>query len=766
MNRNRLLGLFLFIALIVPQPGRAQLGGYYHMVSVFIEYTYVVREMTDAEDPVNGYDVTVSWPSAASPLYTHTVATVTPGDTLAIVPVPLVNPFLLSANGIDLYLNLSDEGNMMITGTYPTIDVENCSTLLTVPPVEDDATYQLAGDPVIDEAAGTATWGFGIVTSGIFANQMYAPDLSAGETEGVDFGVGTEQPTWGMITAQYDANFEQIESAEVYWEAEDGVASTLGVDTEGNFNRVFGVTGAFGDHTTIPGLASQVPGIHVGDWPMIGGSGADVNGDGSIDEADGFIANPDLEWGYLFDPAGADGVLFSGDEPMQFTGYYFTGNFLTAVGGIAQAVGDDADGDGVPDNIAAAIAQYMAAGMSQAAATVAAVNAISAAYFTGLAVMWGVDSTTAAGAGVGVGDYADSLFQLLLTTGLPTDQVLTQTGQATSVYALGVLTAMGVQVNDSDHDYGDPGNALANPGCETEAAGWENYPNANSQANVNTGDLLYNSSETFVAYEGTSSRKMWGMYSDGENMENNFFQTFSGVYEAGDMFEVSSMFYTHSADDLNQGGSYGVLFAKYFDSNWGMLAMDSVHFRGGTPDEWHHLGFTATVPAETPAVVQVGVMHVQPSGEDHGSFYVDAFHMDGAATTNGRLVFQAGNNCIPDFSIQRVNPVFANAGGVGVESEESMIPKEFALYDNFPNPFNPTTQIAIDLPEAAYTELTVWNVMGQQVATIHSGNLNAGRHKVTFNGRDVNGNMLSSGMYIYRVTAGKYNATKKMTLMK
>ena len=56
--------------------------------------------------------------------------------------------------------------------------------------------------------------------------------------------------------------------------------------------------------------------------------------------------------------------------------------------------------------------------------------------------------------------------------------------------------------------------------------------------------------------------------------------------------------------------------------------------------------------------------------------------------------------------------------------------------------------------------------MGQQVATVYSGNLNAGRHNVTFNGRDMSGSMLSSGMYIYRVKAGKYNATKKMTLMK
>ena len=109
-------------------------------------------------------------------------------------------------------------------------------------------------------------------------------------------------------------------------------------------------------YTTIPYLATQNPAIHVGEWPMIGGTGADVNGDGAIDGADGYIPNPELEWGYLFDPTGADGVAFNGDEPTQFTGYYFTGNLLTALGAINEAVGPDADGDGVPDNIAAAIA--------------------------------------------------------------------------------------------------------------------------------------------------------------------------------------------------------------------------------------------------------------------------------------------------------------------------------------------------------------------------------------------------------------------------
>jgi len=777
MNRNRLLGLFLFMAIIIPQPSQAQLGGYYHMVSVYIDFTYVVREMTENEDPGNGYAVTASWPSAASPVYTHELLSFDVGDTIAVVPVPLVNPFLLQAYGVDLYLNLSEEGDMFISGTYPTIGVEDCSTSITIPPVEDPATYQLGGEPIVDEAAGTATWGFGIVTSGIFANQMYAPDLNV-EEEGVDFGIGTERTCWGMITAQYDASFERIESAEVYWEAADGVETTLGVDTEGNLNRTFGVTGAFGDYTTIPYLSTLNPAINVGTYPMIGGPGADVNGDGSIDGDDGFIPNPELEWGYIFDPNGGDGAPFTGDEPLQFTGYYFTYNFLAAASALATAYGQfsdpailvDTDGDGVPDTHPF-IVYYMQLGLDQVSALVATADSLADLGMQGLATTtFGLPAANAAALGAAVGAYAGTTLTALLTAGVETVSAITQTAQATGAYAVGALASAGVQVDDSDHDYGAAINSLANAGCEvgdTFPTGWESYPNANSQATVTTGETMYNTEETFVAYEGNSAQKLWGMYSGGENMENNFFQSFSGVYQGGETFNVSAMFYTHSADDLNQGNSYGVLFAKYFDAGWGMMGWDTVQFRGATPDEWHALSMTATVPEGPPAVVQVGVLHYQPTGDDHGSFYVDDFYMgDGLPSSNGRLVFQVGNNCIPDHSFQRVNPVFANAGGVGVESEESMIPKEFALYDNYPNPFNPTTQIAIDLPEDAYTELTVWNVMGQQVATVYSGNLNAGRHNVTFNGRDMSGSMLSSGMYIYRVKAGKYNATKKMTLMK
>ena len=766
MNRNRLLGLFLFIALIVPQPSQAQIGGYYHMVSVYIGYTYVVREMTAAEDPGNGYAVTASWPSATSPLYTHELLSFDVGDTIAVVPVPLVNPALLGLYGVDLYLNLSDDGDMFITGTYPTISVEDCSTAITIPPVEDPATYQLGGDPVVDEAAGTATWGFGIVTSGIFANQMHAPDLNT-EEEGVDFGIGTEQTCWGMITAQYNDDFTRIESAEVYWEAQDGVETTLGVDTEGNLNRTFGVTGAFGDYTTIPYLATLNPAINVGTYPMIGAPGADVNGDGAIDDADGFIPNPELEWGYIFDPNGGDGVPFNGDEPLQFTGYYFTSNFLAAAGALAATFGQfsdpaillDTDNDGVPDTHPW-IVYYMQLGLDQVSALVATADSLADLGMQGLSTTtFGLPAANAAALGAAVGAYAGTTLTALLTAGVETVSAITQTAQATGAYAVGALASAGVQVDDSDHDYVPAGMTmyadLESPGFEDGAEdstnvvplGWEE---GQSGGHISTEMLSDAHSGDYAVELGVEAGSGYAV----------IFQDHATA--GGTQWTLSA--WIRDVSDADPGGNFAALKMEAFDAAGGMVTQVETIQTGVTSD-WTQFSATFTV-APTAVSARAVLVATRWDGGAATAYQFDDVEMSRVSAGNGRLVFQVGNNCIPDFSTQRVNPVFANAGGVGVESEESMIPEKFALYDNFPNPFNPTTQITIDLPEDAYTELTVWNIMGQQVATVYSGSLNAGRHNVTFNGRDMNGSMLSSGMYIYRVTAGKYNATKKMTLMK
>ena len=149
--------------------------------------------------------------------------------------------------------------------------------------------------------------------------------------------------------------------------------------------------------------------------------------------------------------------------------------------------------------------------------------------------------------------------------------------------------------------------------------------------------------------------------------------------------------------------------------------------------------------------------------------------------TSGRMLFKVdaasgvGGICIPTQEYQEVNVEFVNVvdwvpptGPIKplTINDTSVLPNEFELLDNYPNPFNPTTSISFNIPSEVYTEVNIYNMMGQKVRTLHNGNLQAGRHHIFFDGFDDNNIQLGSGVYFYRVTAGEFNATKKMMLVK
>ena len=99
-------------------------------------------------------------------------------------------------------------------------------------------------------------------------------------------------------------------------------------------------------------------------------------------------------------------------------------------------------------------------------------------------------------------------------------------------------------------------------------------------------------------------------------------------------------------------------------------------------------------------------------------------------------------------------------------NEDEVIPVTVtALNGNYPNPFNPETTISYDIKDAGNVRLDVFNVKGQLVRTLVNTDQAAGRYRVVFNGRDNNGNPLSSGIYLYRFTSGNYTNTRKMMLM-
>lgn len=89
------------------------------------------------------------------------------------------------------------------------------------------------------------------------------------------------------------------------------------------------------------------------------------------------------------------------------------------------------------------------------------------------------------------------------------------------------------------------------------------------------------------------------------------------------------------------------------------------------------------------------------------------------------------------------------------------VPQVFSLSQNYPNPFNPSTSIEFTLPKTVRVQLKVYNVLGQEVATLVNGTETAGLHSASFNASN-----LASGVYLYRIVAGDYVSARKMLLLK
>ncbi len=102
----------------------------------------------------------------------------------------------------------------------------------------------------------------------------------------------------------------------------------------------------------------------------------------------------------------------------------------------------------------------------------------------------------------------------------------------------------------------------------------------------------------------------------------------------------------------------------------------------------------------------------------------------------------------------------------GNSADPALIPGEFALNQNFPNPFNPSTMITYTLGRETHVRICVYNILGQFLRTLVDDDIGAGTHRIIWDGTDSHGHQLASGIYFYRMTAGAYTSTRKMTLLR
>ena len=104
-------------------------------------------------------------------------------------------------------------------------------------------------------------------------------------------------------------------------------------------------------------------------------------------------------------------------------------------------------------------------------------------------------------------------------------------------------------------------------------------------------------------------------------------------------------------------------------------------------------------------------------------------------------------------------------GGVSVDDPGVPVVAT-ALHGNYPNPFNPETTISYSVKDAGAVSIEIYNAKGQLVRTLVNEHKATGNYSIVWNGRDNNNQAVSSGVYFYKMLAGKYSSTRKMILMK
>jgi len=145
------------------------------------------------------------------------------------------------------------------------------------------------------------------------------------------------------------------------------------------------------------------------------------------------------------------------------------------------------------------------------------------------------------------------------------------------------------------------------------------------------------------------------------------------------------------------------------------------------------------------------------------SLYVDAPGYESSSTINALPTYSGTDSRTP----QPASGVdFILLSVTSVDEDQPVLPADYVLKQNYPNPFNPTTNIVFSIPQTEKVTLTVYNLLGQKIATLVEGVLPAGVHRVSWSGRDAFGQQMPTGVYLYKLSGSQFSQVKRMVLLK
>lgn len=245
------------------------------------------------------------------------------------------------------------------------------------------------------------------------------------------------------------------------------------------------------------------------------------------------------------------------------------------------------------------------------------------------------------------------------------------------------------------------------------------------------------------------------------------------THAAGDVISVFSDAYTDIDRDLNPNWGQATVVTevlvdgnntmKYAGLNYQGIQLNANQNLSAAGMDYLHIDFWTENSTDlgvfliSPGPVETEYLLVPPAAS--GSWVSVDIPLTAFDPVDLADVFQFKFDGDGDIWID--NLYFFNSTASSIEALDEITPTTYTLEQNYPNPFNPSTTIRFSQPTANNITLKVYDVLGQEVATLLNGFQNAGTYEYTFDATD-----LPSGMYIYSISAGDFTAVKKMVLLK
>jgi len=270
-----------------------------------------------------------------------------------------------------------------------------------------------------------------------------------------------------------------------------------------------------------------------------------------------------------------------------------------------------------------------------------------------------------------------------------------------------------------DAPVADP-NVLANPSFDTDLSGWNVF-----------GNVFYDG-RSFARRTPTGAAKLFGTFTPGN--DSGMFQKVDAA--PGDDWTLGLYAMNTCQEDAIRGTNENVALGRIvFRDNAGVDigSADVIIGDNSSPlGTWTRYEVTATAPAGTDSV-------------DAFVLFTQGLFLEGGAIFVDDVAFAEGV-----------------ASGIGDTPRASGA----ELYQNVPNPFNPTTQISFNLAQRENVSVSVYDVTGRRVNTLFSGSLGVGPHSVKWDGTNTNGARVSSGVYLYVLRTSREEIARSMVLLK